>query len=162
MQTSYTRDPSRGLPGALAHGGRANIVTRFSEGLTSAGLYVVDGSGEGRVEVPSTAFTTGGAGIVHRSKIKELDGNGGQVFQDKEMLGVVDEGTVLVAYEPDTVPTPNTPAFARHTANGAGKTVLGAIRADADTANASQIPGGTFRKVYQEDGIVELELTGQI
>lgn len=157
MQTTYTRTTARGLPGEFSHKGKnPNVTSKHSEGATAAGLYVVEGTDEQDVAVPTSGFTQG-AGVVHRSSIHETN-----VFADKEPVGVADSGVILVAYEPDTAPTPNTPAFARHTTNGAGKLTLGAVRADSDSDNADPIPGGMFRRLFAADGLVELELTGQV
>lgn len=161
-QTSYSRDPLVGLPGQIANARPHDISTHITEGAgIFAGLYVVAGTNEDDAAVPTAAFTTGGLGIVHYSDTIEASSDV-QSYGDNEAIGVVRRGCVLVAYELDTVPTPNTPAFARHTANGAGKIVLGAIRADADTSNASAIPGGMFRQVFTSAGLAVLELSGHV
>lgn len=162
-QTSYTRNPGRGLPGQIINNRPSDVVTRITEGTgVAAGLYVIGGTNGGDAKVPTAGFTTKGLGIVHHSDTVEVDSAGDQVYGDNETIGVIRKGCVLVKYEADTVPTSDTPAFARHTANGAGKLVLGALRADADTANASAIPGGMWRDVYASEGLAVLELAGTV
>jgi len=153
-----TQDPPIGQSGQFFYppptGG---TITRFSEGLTAAGLAVVAGTAEGDAEVPSAEFTNDFLGIVHYDDLHETN-----IYADKEQMGVARKGFVLVSYEPDTDPTPDTPAFARHTANGAGKLTLGAIRANADTDNASAIPGGMFRKIFPAEKKAVVELSGHV
>lgn len=153
MQTTYTREPGIGLPGQLANARPHDIETRFAEGAVTAGLYVVAGTLEEDAKVPAATFTVAGLGIVMHDNTHETN-----IHATKAQISVIRKGVVLVAYEPDTAPTPNTQAFARFDPNGAGKLVLGAIRANADTDNAAAIPGGTFRKLYASEGLVELEL----
>ena len=158
MQTTLTQDPAIGKAGQLRYPAPAGgVITRFSEGATTAGLAVVAGTAAKDAEVPSAAFGVGFLGIVLYEDTLETN-----VHADKDQIAVVREGVVLVAYEPDTVPTPNTAAFARHTANGAGKLVLGAIRANVDSDNADPIPGGTFGEVFPSEGLVELRLAGTV
>lgn len=158
MQTTLDQDPAVGQSGQLFYPApQGGVVTAFSEGDTSAGLAVVAGTDQEDVAVPAAAFTTGFRGIVHYDDTHETN-----TWADEEQLAVVREGFVLVDYEDDTDPTPNTAAFARHTANGAGKTVLGAVRADDDTGNADPIPGGMFRKVFASEKKAVVELSGHV
>ena len=160
-QTSYSRDPAVGLPGEIANARLSDITTHIAEGAVVAGLYVIAGTTENEAKVPAAAFTTTGLGIAHYSDTVESSSDV-QTYADNSSVGVVRKGCVIVAYEPDTAPTPNTPAYARHTANGAGKLTLGAIRANADTANASVIPGGMFRQVFTGPKLAIVELSGHV
>lgn len=151
-----TQDPPIGQSGEIYYPG-AEVITRFSEGTTVAGLAVIAGTAERDAKVPAATFTNKFLGIVHYDDTHETNS-----YANKEQMGVVHRGYVLVSYEVDTDPTPDTPAFVRHTANGAGKLTLGAIRANADTSNAVAAPGAMFRKVFASEKKAVVELTGQI
>lgn len=158
-QTTLTQYPEHGQSGQLYYppppGG---VVTKFAEGvLVAAGLALVNGTGEDQVEPPSAAFSSDFAGIALYKDTHESN-----AFADEEQLAVCREGFVLVSYEPDTDPTVNTQAHARHTANGAGKLTLGAIRANVDTDNADPIPGAMFRKVFPAEKKAVVELSGHV
>ena len=158
MQTTMTQDAEIGQSGQLFYppptGG---VVTKFAEGTgVAAGLAVIGGTAQDDVKVPTAAFTTKIVGIpVYK------DTHPTNAYAAKDQLAVCRAGFVLVSYEPDTDPTPDTPVYARHTANGAGKLTLGAIRANADTANASITPW-MFRKVWASEKKALVELSGHV
>ena len=159
-QTSYSQNPAIGVAGQVRNGRLSDAITRIVEGATvAAGLGVIGGTAEHQAKSPVAAFTTKFLGVVrHDPTLAPAD----QSFAAGDQIGVVVKGVVLVAYEADTAPTADTPAYCRHTANGAGKLTLGAFRADADTANASVVPGGMWRRVFTADGLAELELVGTV
>lgn len=129
MQTSYSNQPSVGIAGSLRNGTPHRVTTHHAEGSTVAGgLAVIAGTAEQQAKVPAAPFARAAfLGVVlHQPE------RASQAYAAAEQLAVAREGCVLVAYEPDAAPTPNTQAFVRHTANGAGKLVLGALRANAD------------------------------
>lgn len=133
------------------------VMTKFSEGATAAGLAVIAGTAQDDAKVPAATFTNKFLGIVHYDDTHETN-----VYATKDQIGVVHKGFVLVSYEPDTDPTPNTVACVRHTANGAGKLTLGAWRANTDSGNAVAPPGAMWRKVFASEKKAVVELTGQI
>lgn len=157
-QTTMTQNPELGQSGQLFYpppdGG---VRSGFSEGNTAAGLAVIAGTDEDDVKVPAATFTSTFKGIVLYK-----DTHPTNTWADKAPLAFVREGFVLVSYEPDTDPTPNTQVFARHTANGAGKLTLGAIRANADTTNAAALRGAMFRKVFTAEKKALVELSGHV
>lgn len=158
MQTSFTQDPVQGMAGQVSSGTHSDIATRYAEGACPVGLGLVAGT-SGALQQAKTPTSTVAPtavtflGVAHLDSSREVAD-----YADGEVMGVVRKGRVWVAYEPDTVPTPDTQAYIRHTANGAGKLVLGAFRANADTSNASAVPGGYFRRLDTAAGLVELEL----
>lgn len=156
VQTSYVSTPAIGRAGQIRNGIATDISTRFAEGTgVAAGLVVVAGTAEHQAKVPASDFSYQFLGVVKYDSLEESQGRAAT-----ELVSIVRKGCVLVAYEPDTVPTHDTPAYARHTANGAGKLTLGAVRANTDTNRASVIPGGTFGRVFTTEGLVELWLSG--
>lgn len=157
-QTTLTQNPEHGQSGQLYYPPpNGGVRTGFAEGSVAAGLAVVAGTDEGDVAVPTAAFDSDFKGIVLYK-----DTHATNVWADEEQLAFCREGFVLVAYEPDTDPTPDTQVHARHTANGAGKLTLGAIRANVDTDNADPVPGAMFRKVFASEKKVLIELSGHV
>ena len=153
-----TQNPDIGQSGQLAfpppEGG---IVTGFAEGAVAAGLALIAGTLERDIKVPTAAFTIGFRGIALYKDTHETNS-----WADKEQLAFCRKGFLWVAYEPDTDPTHDTQVFARHTANGAGKLVLGAIRANADTTNASALRGVMFRRIIASEKKALIELSGHV
>lgn len=153
MQNSFTQDPVVGLPGQVSSGRPCDIITSFAEGVCTNGLLAVAGTASHQSAHPTAAPTAETVrGIVHLDASREE-----AAYADGEQMGVVRKGPVWVPYEPDTVPTPDTQAYVRHTANGAGKLILGMLRADADTG-AAVVPNIYFRRVDTSAGLVEVEL----
>jgi hypothetical protein len=158
VQTTYTRTPPIGRAGSVPNGRLKDDITRVVEGAgVAAGLAVIAGTAAHQAKVPAATFTTTFLGVA----MEEATATS-QSFPATTLINVRSKGPILVAYEPDTVPTPNSPAFVRHTANGAGKLTPGAWRANADSGNAVAAPGAMFRAVYASDGLVELELAGVV
>lgn len=157
VQTTYTQNPTIGRAGQVRNGMLFDAETRFVEGTgVAAGLAVIGGTAGHQARVPTAAFTTKFLGIA----LEEVTSTS-QSFAAGTKIGVARKGTILVAYEPDTVPAVDTPAFARHTANGAGKLTLGAWRAGADTG-AQAVPGAMIREVFTAEGLMEVELSGTV
>lgn len=153
MQTTFTQSPQIGLPGQVSSGRHSDIATRFAEGECVNGLLAVAGASELKAKHPTAAPSAESIiGIVHLSSGREI-----AAYADGEQMGVVRKGPVWVPYEPDTVPAPDSQAYVRHTANGAGKNTLGMIRADADTG-ASVAHNIYIRKVDVSSGRCEVEL----
>lgn len=126
MQTSYSQDPVAGLPGQIANGRPHDIETRTANGVLTAGLYAVgDGTEKGAKHPDGAIDERLALGIVF------LDpSNVFAEYEDKcPSAAIVRKGPVFVAYEPDTVPAPDSPVYARTTA-APGKP-LGALRASA-------------------------------
>jgi len=135
-------------------GGRASnrlIVTRSGYNNTGAvipyGRPVVWSGNNREVELPSQAEQTiVGITLLARQYEDELDANGDSGFPDKESVLFMTEGDILVRVETDI--SFNDPVYFRHTANGAGKNVIGRFRNDADTATADLLPNASFFPLF--------------
>jgi hypothetical protein len=157
VQSTYTTKPPIGKAGQTPNGRQKDDTTHVAEGTgVTAGYAVVAGTAGHQAKIPTASVTTGFLGVVLEDAVATS-----QVFAAGKLIAVRRRGPVLVPYEPDTVPTPNTPAFVRHTANGAGKLILGMFRAGADTG-AVAAPGVMIRAVYPTEGLMELELSGTV
>lgn len=156
MQTAYTREPVSAVAGGIARG-TPEIDSAIIDGANcSAGLLVIAGTNQEDVKVPTATFSTGFRGILNHNHLHVSND-----FVDNEQVSVVRKGFVWVPYEVDTVPTHDTPVYARHAANGAGKLVLGKARANADTG-AVVVPGAMFRRIDSAAGLAEVELSGAV
>lgn len=157
VQSTYVQNPPIGYAGQIRNGRLKDAITRFVEGTgVSAGLALIGGTAGHQARVPAASFTTKFLGVALREELAVS-----QDFPAGTKIGVGQKGVFLVAYEPDTVPAVDTPAYARHTANGAGKLVPGAWRAGADTG-AVAVPGVMIRNVFTTEGLMEIELSGTV
>lgn len=157
VQSTYTQNPPIGRAGQVPNGRLKDDTSHIAEGTgVTAGYAVIAGTAGHQAKIPTASFTTAFLGVVMEDALAAS-----QVFAAGKQITVRRKGPILVPYEPDTVPTPNTPAFVRHTANGAGKLILGMFRAGADTG-AVAAPGVMIRAVYPTDGLMELELSGTV
>lgn len=154
MQTSYSQDPVAGLAGQIADGRPCDIETRFAEGAVGVGRFVIVGTAAGRARHPAATWAANpervlGFAVLDSSRVLPD-------YADLEQFSVLRSGPIWVAFEPDTTPTVDTPVFARITANGAGKLLLGAVRANGDTGTAIAVPNCYFRKIV--GGLAKIEL----
>lgn len=156
MQTSYSQDPVAGLNGQVADGRPHDIMTRVAESACGVGRFVVGGTAQLTAKHPSATWASTpekalGLVILDPSRVTPD-------YSANEGMAILKQGTMWVTFEPDTTPTVDSPVFARITANGAGKLLLGALRANADTANAIQVTGAYFRKIVGTVALVEIDL----
>lgn len=158
MQTSYAINPVAGNNGQISSGRMSDVITCVTEGtLVKAGLFLVAGATAESAKAPaaswaSTPQTMRGICILDPARVDPTS------YVAGETISVLRKGTIWVTFEPDTTPAVDSPVFARITANGAGKLTLGAIRANADTANAIQVTGAYFRQVIGTLAEVEINI----
>lgn len=152
MQTSYSQDPTNGLDGLVAMEGLA--VTAVAEGAGCVpGRFVVAGTTPGdQAKAPAGAWTESNIlGFVQLDQNREV-----AAYSAGETLAIMRRGEIWVTFEAGVTPTPGTPVYGRHTANG-GNTTLGLVRANADTG-AAVIAGAHFREVSGTRARIELNL----
>lgn len=158
MQTSYANNPVAGNNGQISSGRPSDVISCVTEGtLVKAGLFLVAGATAESAKAPaatwaSTPQTMRGICVLDPARVDPTSYIAG------ESISVLRKGTIWVTFEPDTPPTVDSPVFARITANGAGKLVLGSIRANADSGNAVQVTGAYFRQVVGTLAEVEINL----
>lgn len=119
-----------------------NIGNAVAEGGDIAfGLAVVQGTADNQVKI---ATATGGTfrGITVRNLSISNDGTTGlAAYAEDAPITYRNFGSIVVVAE--VAVSKDDPVYFRHTA-GAGGTVLGSLRNDADTATADQITGAFF------------------
>jgi len=169
MQTSYSHAPAASIEGALADSSVKHVDSAILEGAASAGLFVVQGTGDQQARVPASAAQAAQGlqlGFVIYSPTREQIRNGYNGFQgvvsggavpfaDKETVSVLRRGRIFVKME--DAHTAGDPLFVR-VAAGAGGTVLGASRTDADTATAVEVKGAVVRSTGAAGALAIVEI----
>lgn len=148
MQTSYMIEAPLGLPGqkyGTAH--NESVVTRVVEADMRFGVGVAKGTATDKVKAPAAAGDA--AATFVGVTVADLDHNpralegkaDGIAIPSGDVASIAEAGKVYVVVEVDVVQ--GDAAFMRHAA-GAGGTILGAFRKDADTATAAALKGAKF------------------
>lgn len=136
MQTVYNVDPGPGVVGAIASSGAKKVRARVGSGAVRPGQYVIF-SGKTCVHPSAAATPQNRGGVVVRDPYKQNNG----VYAAGEMVDVLVDGDIWVATE--NAVTADAPAFVRHVATAPEE--KGAFRSDADTSDATHIPGLYYR-----------------
>lgn len=113
---------------------------RIAQVVIPAGRLVVPGTTEKQLKLPTSAAEVAKAMGV--SVLMPLKSESGTDFGINEAVLFCEDGVVWVVVEEAVAD--GDPALARHTANGAGKDVLGRFRTTADTGSVA-LPSGRFR-----------------
>ena len=123
--------------GAIASIDHFQADGAVAETAVPVGVVVVRGTAATQCKVPASDAETQkplGVSKLNLTRITEA-------YSIGEALDIVRDGEIYVVCE-DAIAHGDT-VYVRHTANGAGKLVLGAIRSDADSGNASVALGIT-------------------
>lgn len=140
VQTSYENEHAEGFVGQYADLQLSNVFSRTIEDAeVDFGLAVVRGTADDQAILPSA---TGGSllGITGRTIAGTANTAGDRKYQVGESANILDEGVIYAICEDGC--TQGDPVFFRHT-TGTG-TVIGALRTDADTATADEIPNAVW------------------
>lgn len=161
MQTTHAINMPVARAGLVADSGIVqDTISRLAEDAAGAlaGTFVVPGTdAENQAIVPTTAaeITDGdGLGVVMYDASKEPARTAaaiaaGAEYDVEDMLPLVDKGRIWVRCDAGATIVANTPAFVRFAA-GAGGSVLGSFREDADTATAAALPNAVFRSAHRD------------
>lgn len=158
-QTSISNDPAVGLPGLFAFPMMPRRVmsrTVNQVGGIPFGVFVSRQADE-RVKLPTTSgeITATGEGFAVRDPLKEQDASSIGLYANGDEIAVMRSGYIWVYAE--AAVTEEGAVYARHTANG-GLTQLGAVRGDADTANAALVPNARFVSSTSGAGLAIVEV----
>lgn len=135
-QTSYQVDFDAGFPGLSGDSGPADLLTRSNgtAGAFGLGLAVKEGAAANEF----AAYTSGSTVLgVTRHEHTAVEA-GGSLAVD-QTASILTKGRIWVQI--DQTVAIGDPVFVRHTAGTAG-----IFRKDADTANASALPGAKWVK----------------
>jgi hypothetical protein len=144
VQSSYSQNMSRAVPGMLADGPHQGFdpVSRIAAAGLAPGILVIEGATSMTAESPDASgdiAATAVAGVVLWNPGKQPSLAAGEVLYDAgEEVPVLRRGRVWMYTE--TALSKNAVPFVRYTASG-GNTLLGALRNDADTAKAAAATG---------------------
>jgi hypothetical protein len=148
-QTSYSNEPSAGVVGALV--GTDNDVdgTYIAEGAVRPGQYVIFDAATKKCKHPSAAPTANTRfGVAIRKAYGQSDG----VYADGDPVNVLTRGRIRITSENALAINAN--VFVRHVAAGAEE--LGAFRSDADTSDATAVPGLYVREAGTTNIVLEV------
>jgi len=140
VQNSYDFKHAEGFVGQMADLQLTNVLSRNAEASEiDFGLAVVRGTADDQCKL---ATATGGSflGLTVRTIAGTANTAGDRKYQINESVNILDEGVIYAICEDGCVPGDD--VFFRHTV--AGVEVLGALRTDADTADADQIPNAVW------------------
>jgi len=155
IQSSYAQYMDEVLEGQISKASIGNNISAvLKDGNVGFGLAVVQGATDGQVVSPTA---TGGTfrGITVRNLEVVNNESGVAEYQADDFITLRNFGTIIVKTEVAVVK--DAPVFFRHTA-GAGGTVIGAFRSDADTATADLITGARFNASAGAGELVEVIL----
>ena len=176
-QTVHATEMPVARAGHVADLSNTDIISRLAEDAAGAGagrLVVAGTDAENQAVAPTaTGDVTGGdaLGVVKYDATKEPARTAaalaaGNEFDIEDTLPVVQKGRVWVLCDAGATIVANTAAFVRF-ASGAGGSVLGAFRQNADTATAVALPNAkfvsshrdvNFNGVTQRIALVDLDL----
>lgn len=159
-QTSYSQRLTRGVAGELTSPlQESKLDSKINALAMPAGVWVARDGADDAVKVPAAAgdVTTTGCGFTKHDVARSRPANGSVDYDALEGVTVMRAGRMLVLCE--TAAAYGGAVFARITASG-GNTQLGKVRNDADTANATAVPGARFIGTITAAGLVEIELLG--
>lgn len=138
-QTSYSRTQTTAIAGQLADAGPSRVSAFLNDqGADIPAGCFVSLKAEGTCDLPAGA-TEILAGVVVNSFARDPDNlTGTAAVQAGDVANILEEGAIWVRCEEAMAVTDN--VFVRH-ASGAGGSVLGLVRNDADTASARRVTG---------------------
>ena len=135
MQTfAETVTPRRGTPASVEYDESSHVT----EAALPAGVIVCQGTADNAVKVPASAANVAAAkGVVLYNALMPAPSDDATTndFAAGRAVSVMNEGVIWVICE-DAIAA-GAAVFCRHTANGAGKLQLGAVRSDNDGGGAT-------------------------
>lgn len=144
IQTSYPIDKGLGYPGALATAEPCQKISRIAAGAIPFGRGVsrratpADTPEQVGLPAASADVTATFRGVSVRDESRKP----GVGYEVGDPVGVLRQGVIYVEVEETVVDGES--AFCRFQ-SGAGGSVLGRFRNDADTASCAAVPTGVFR-----------------
>ena len=141
-QMSISADPQVAFEGQIAYPMLPRVVvTRFVQDPAGIGFGIACVRAADQTVKRGTAtgdITNTFEGFAVRQEVRETNGAG---YSDKDPIPVLRRGYIWVAVEGAV--TEEGPVYVRTAASG-GNTTIGAVRADADSANATLVPNAKF------------------
>lgn len=144
-QTAYNEKPAIAMPGMIADQTDPRIRTgKFTDAAGGQfGTFVTKGANEGEVKMLTGAGDKIAGLLVHTHHIDVTNLPAGKDVNQNDIVPVAESGRFYALIEEDMAE--DDAVYVRHTANGAGKLQLGAIRNDNDGGNAVLLKGASVR-----------------
>jgi len=157
MQSSVATDVSASKNGALADSRPSTVESHVATESIPFGRFVcrITASPDESCSLPAvTGDVTSGRAIGFSVYDASKEDNAADGYLDNEPVSVLRKGLIWVDCE--TAAAVGGAVFVRF--QDAGALGLGAVRNDADTADAVALPGAYFRSVLSGAGIVQIEV----
>jgi hypothetical protein len=159
-QTSITTEPAQLWAGMPA---RPFLTDDIITGVVSqtggigVGLYCCKATADGLIKSPISQAEVEdlGMGFVMRDQTAETPVLAPGVWLNGDLIAIMRHGYVGAVCETDCVSEGK--VYVRIVA-GAGGTVIGAVRKDADTASAILLPRARFKRSLLAAGVAEVEV----
>jgi hypothetical protein len=158
MQTfAETVSPRRGTPASID----IDTDSRVAEASLPAGVFVSQGSAvNAAIVTASAAAVVAALGVVVYNPLQPApsDSDATNDFKATDSMLVLQEGDIWVICE-DAI-SAGAAVYCRHTANGAGKLQLGAVRSDNDGGGATvaKLPGCRAISTSAGAGVVKVRV----
>ena len=158
-QLSYSENMPLAVEGKQADAAINNLIegTLYASGAIPFGRSVVKVTGEDDGVILPSATGQKFVGVSVLTQVEEQVLTTGVVeYDDKDPINVMRKGKIWVYVEEAVDPDTDSVYF-RHTA-GAGGSVIGRFRTDADTATADAVPNARFVTSTTAAGIAVIEI----
>jgi 2-keto-4-pentenoate hydratase len=158
MQTfAETVTPRRGTPASVDYDESSHVT----EAALPAGVLVCQGTADNAVKVPTSAAEVAACkGVVLYNALMPAPGDDATTndFAAARAVSVMNSGVIWAVCE-DAIAA-GAAVFCRHTANGGGKTQLGAVRSDNDGGGATvaSLPNCRAVSASTGAGVVKLRV----
>lgn len=156
VQTAYAQYMDEAKVGQVSKASLGNNISMvLKDSSVGFGLALVQGATDGQCIVPTAT-----GGVFRGVSVRNLAVNNDDTslvgtYLEDDFITLRNFGTIMVITE-DAV-TKDAAVFFRHT-SGAGGTVIGSFRSDADTATADEITGARFNATAGAGELVEIIL----
>jgi hypothetical protein len=173
-QTSYSIAPAaayRGMPYDISTSVKRTV--RVNAGSARPfGTFVIEGGAANALDGDVTVLADANskiAGVLHHTHDIRQDPSttalvAGVDVPDLSIVPLMEKGKIYVLKEAGAVVAGGA-VYARHTANGAGKLVIGACRADADVDKALLVKGAKWVKAAAAAdvvGVIEFDVNAAL
>lgn len=121
------------------------------------GVFVtIDSNDENNCRLPAVATDVTGRGALGFSEFTNTRENTDEGWKLNADVNYVRKGTIWVVAEEAMLTTDT--VYVRHTANGTGKTTIGAVRNDNDSSTCAALDGCSVLRYDATTGLVELHI----
>lgn len=159
VQTAYAAEQDVAQEGQRADLSLIDIISKSAEGSdVNFGRAVVRGTSDDQAKLPS-ASGQAFMGVTEYTTAWSANASDVHLYEENREMNIVSFGRMWAITEQAVVP--GDPVFFRHTV-GAGGTIIGRFRKDADTATADQIDGASFETTAGAGALAMIQIRGEV